>query len=213
VVPVRPELRWTRQDAAGLQLQQVPRGDAGTAERLPLRRRRILLFLARPQSADARLEPALRAVHRWRLVRGDGAAGYSSWARHDDEDSLSGTKLWYRGRNILDAVLDDLLARRGLEQATDVVLSGCSAGGLAIYLNADHVASKLPSGAKFRAIADSGYFLRAAGNVVGMQWVAKAMNVSTNIACERAEKDPTECIFAQVRQRILLRRIFCAILY
>ena len=134
----------------------------------------------------------------------------SSWARHDDEDSLSGTKLWYRGRNILDAVLDDLLARRGLEQATDVVLSGCSAGGLAIYLNADHVASKLPSGAKFRAIADSGYFLRAAGNVVGMQWVAKAMNVSTNIACERAEKDPTECIFAQARQRIFCNASFAA---
>ena len=104
------------------------------------------------------------------IIAGRSSKQDSSWARHDDEDSLSGTKLWYRGRNILDAVLDDLLARRGLKQATDVVLSGCSAGGLAIYLNADHVASKLPSGAKFRAIADSGYFLRAAGNIGGMQW-------------------------------------------
>ena len=31
----------------------------------------------------------------------------------------------------------------GLNKATDVLLTGCSAGGLATYLHADHVASLL----------------------------------------------------------------------
>ena len=112
-------------------------------------------------------------MHDWHQVfvpylDGGSFAGTGQGAQHDDEHD-DGQKLYYRGRNILDAVLDDLLAK-GLDKATDVVLSGCSAGGLAIYLNADHVASRLPPTAKFRAIADSGYFLRAAGNIGGMQW-------------------------------------------
>jgi len=94
--------------------------------------------------------------------------------------------LYYAGRRMLDAVLSDLLHSRGMNGATDVVMSGCSAGGLAIYLNADHVAKVLPPRAKFRVIADSGYFRREAGNVAGMQWVAKAMDLATNAACEAA---------------------------
>eukprot|EP00966_Prymnesium_polylepis_P063037 1463027-Prymnesium_polylepis.1 len=36
--------------------------------------------------------------------------------------------LYFRGRRILDAVLDTLAADYGLRTATDVLLTGCSAG-------------------------------------------------------------------------------------
>ena len=50
--------------------------------------------------------------------------------------AVSGGKpvdLHYRGFYNLNAVIDDLLANRGLASATDLILSGDSAGGLAVY--------------------------------------------------------------------------------
>ena len=40
------------------------------------------------------------------------------------------------------AIAADLLALRGLGRATDVVISGCSAGGLATYLHTDQVQAR-----------------------------------------------------------------------
>ena len=51
----------------------------------------------------------------------------------------------------------DLLAQ-GLGAASDVVVSGCSAGGLATYLHVDRWAAALPK-AKVRGLPDSGFFL------------------------------------------------------
>ena len=42
--------------------------------------------------------------------------------------------LWFRGRRILDAIMETLQQPQyGLAKATDVLLTGCSAGGLAAY--------------------------------------------------------------------------------
>ena len=51
--------------------------------------------------------------------------------------------LYYRGRRILDAVVDDLLAVQGLDAATDFLVNGCSAGGLAVWLHLDYLASRV----------------------------------------------------------------------
>ena len=71
---------------------------------------------------------------------------------------MNGTNVYYRGRAILDAVLADATKRHGLASATQVVLSGGSAGGTATVANCDHVASRVPW-AKTRCIADAGFFL------------------------------------------------------
>ena len=44
---------------------------------------------------------------------------------------MNGTKVYYRGRVILDAVLADAKAKHGMGLATSLVLSGGSAGGTA----------------------------------------------------------------------------------
>merc|ERR1712166_801777 len=99
-------------------------------------------------------------MHDWNQVFVSYLDGGSFSGNQSKPDKVGNQTIYYRGRVILDAVLDDLLIERGMQHATDVVLSGCSAGGQAVYLQADHVASKLPGSAKFRTLADSGYFLR-----------------------------------------------------
>ena len=97
-------------------------------------------------------------MHDWNQVFVNYLDGGSFSGNQSTPDSVNGTgstKIYYRGRRILDAVLDSLLTTQGMASATDVVLSGCSAGGQAIYLQADYVASRLPAGAKFRTLADS----------------------------------------------------------
>jgi hypothetical protein len=68
------------------------------------------------------------------------------------------SKIYMRGKPILNALLDNLLAN-GLDKSAEVILTGCSAGGLATYLHADYVGAYLPSGIKYRAFSDAGYFL------------------------------------------------------
>lgn len=53
-----------------------------------------------------------------------------------------GHKLYFRGFQNLKAYHDSLVKTKGLGKATDVVISGCSAGGLATYLHLDWWATK-----------------------------------------------------------------------
>jgi hypothetical protein len=56
---------------------------------------------------------------------------------------------YYRGKRNLEAMRSSLMAR-GLKDATDVVISGCSAGGLATYFHVDWWADSFPSTTKVR---------------------------------------------------------------
>jgi len=77
----------------------------------------------------------------------------------------TGTPLYFRGARIVDGLLDTLAdnATFGLVDATDVLLSGCSAGGLATILHADHVGARLatlaPNLRRYKAAPCSGFFL------------------------------------------------------
>lgn len=67
----------------------------------------------------------------------------------------NGAKLYFRGFRILEAVLDGLMTM-GMKRATDVILTGCSSGGLASLVHADYVQSVLPPGIKYGVFADAG---------------------------------------------------------
>jgi len=71
---------------------------------------------------------------------------------------FKGKKLFMRGWRILNSALGELVASRGLVSATDVLVNGGSAGGLAVVLHLDHIASLL-SWAKVRGVVCAGYFL------------------------------------------------------
>ena len=71
-----------------------------------------------------------------------------------------GEKMYFRGRQILKAMVKSLKGR-GLEKASDVILSGTSAGGLAVLLQGDYLKHKLPKTAAVRGLVDAGFFLES----------------------------------------------------
>ena len=93
----------------------------------------------------------------------------------------------------------------GLLDATDVLLTGSSAGGLAVYLHADYIASYIgvkENNINFMAMADSGWFMDYEGNGQYsdcMKWIFEAQNTSIalNSKCLEKTKDGYKCMFAQ----------------
>jgi len=71
--------------------------------------------------------------------------------------------LHMRGRRIVEAVLDALLTKHGMDLASVVVVTGASAGGVGTYLNADYIANKVSSyGIKTVAVPLGGMLLYSA---------------------------------------------------
>ena len=67
--------------------------------------------------------------------------------------------LYFRGRRVLDFMLDTLITKFGLSNAQEVLISGGSAGGLASFVHADHIAARLPSSVRrIGAAPISGFF-------------------------------------------------------
>lgn len=66
--------------------------------------------------------------------------------------------IYYRGARVRAAQQEYLLASAGLGAAKEIVIAGCSAGGLSTYLHVDKWAAAVPN-AKVRGMADSGFFL------------------------------------------------------
>ena len=149
-------------------------------------------------SADPARNPTM---HDWNHVHVNYVDGGSFSGNRSDPvlDPATNRTLYFRGKRILRAVLLDLLSSQGMDNATDIVLSGCSAGGLAVYLQADYVASFLPTATRLVAVPDSGYFF-ASGSFEGdmRNAATRFFDMDTNAACEqsRATK-PGDCAFAQ----------------
>jgi hypothetical protein len=68
-----------------------------------------------------------------------------------------GTPLYFRGHNITEAQLYSIDHSHYLfRNATEIVVAGQSAGGLAVYLWANYIAGRAPINAKVWALPDSG---------------------------------------------------------
>lgn len=65
---------------------------------------------------------------------------------------------YFRGRGIFDGLFEDLLVNRGMDKATELLYSGCSAGGLTSYIHADSVTAVMKArapAAKVVVVADA----------------------------------------------------------
>jgi hypothetical protein len=71
----------------------------------------------------------------------------------------AGSKLYFRGKRNLDATLDMLFEQFGLGSATELVVTGGSAGGLSTFLHSDHIRSRMPAVTRVTAAPVVGYFL------------------------------------------------------
>uniref|UniRef100_A0A5B7BBU3 Pectin acetylesterase n=1 Tax=Davidia involucrata TaxID=16924 RepID=A0A5B7BBU3_DAVIN len=126
-----------------------------------------------------------------------------SFAGRPESEFKNGTKLFFRGQLIWEALMDELLSI-GLSNARQALLSGCSAGGLATLIHCDDFREILPRGANVKCLADAGFFLKEkdiAGNhtiesfyhdVVHLQGVTKSLEKD----CV-ARMEPSKCFFPQ----------------
>ncbi|KAL3838652.1 hypothetical protein ACJIZ3_023243 [Penstemon smallii] len=64
-----------------------------------------------------------------------------------------------RGARVFAAVMEEMLAM-GMKDATNAILAGNSAGGLATMLHCDEFQALLPFAARLKCIADAGLFIR-----------------------------------------------------
>jgi hypothetical protein len=109
----------------------------------------------------------------------------------------STTVLYYRGQFILDAVFEELLHVEGMNKAATVILKGCSAGGLATFIHADELVSKVRTvnpTADIVAAPGAGFFLDAdpyqGKNTFreAIKWGMERMNSTGNTACAMVNK-------------------------
>ncbi|XP_019156704.1 PREDICTED: pectin acetylesterase 8-like [Ipomoea nil] len=66
--------------------------------------------------------------------------------------------LHFRGARIFQAVMEDLLAK-GMKNARNAILSGCSAGGLTSILHCDKFKAFLPHAGRVKCLSDAGFFI------------------------------------------------------
>lgn len=134
--------------------------------------------------------------------------------------NVNGEEIWYRGRPNLDAVLEQLSSDHNVNEAVELVLSGGSAGGLAVYLNLDHVAAKLPS-THVVGFPDAGYFAdlpNTKGSFVYRSYFQTADPIwnstasgGTNARCLRkysGTSDVWKCLMAQYVAEFMVTPFF-----
>ncbi|KAL0699269.1 hypothetical protein Bca4012_055391 [Brassica carinata] len=129
----------------------------------------------------------------------DGA----SFAGHPEAEFKNGTRLFFRGQLIWEAIMDELLSM-GMSDAKQGILTGCSAGGLATLIHCDYFRDHLPEDASVKCVSDGGFFLNVLdvlGNptmrsfyhdVVTLQGVDKSLDQN----CV-AKTEPSTCMFPQ----------------
>ncbi|XVF22220.1 hypothetical protein REPUB_Repub12eG0154800 [Reevesia pubescens] len=139
------------------------------------------------------------AFYNWNRVK----LRYCDGASFAGEGYNEANKLYFRGQRIWSAAMEELMAK-GMRNAQQALLSGCSAGGLASILHCDEFKDLFTETTKVKCLSDAGLFLDATnvaggrtlrdmyGGVVTLQGVQKNLpNTCTS------QMDPTSCFFPQ----------------
>jgi len=163
----------------------------------------------------------------------EGGSGYLSgnstetaWAnwsvayvKYCDGGSMTGTRmeptparngsgpLYYRGHYNIVAQLDNMVATKALDGYEEIVLSGCSAGGMACYAKCDFVAGYFAKHSiPVKCICDAGMFLDVetvtnSGNIMEDRYhdIADVMESKPGLSpiCTAAESDWRQCLFSE----------------
>lgn len=161
----RAGLVWPPTDAS--QLRDHDAGDASSAEVLKTRSNipaPAPADIGGVMAQDGAVNPDFYTWNKVFIHYCDGASFGSSREEPINVSTRDGApaQMWMRGRNNFDAVISYLQSDVGMGNATEVILSGGSAGGLAVFYNLDHLATLLPSNVRLTGFPDAGFFLDAA---------------------------------------------------
>ncbi|XP_058738428.1 pectin acetylesterase 2-like [Vicia villosa] len=128
---------------------------------------------------------------------------YCDGASFAGDSQNEAANLQFRGQKIWLAAMEELMSK-GMKNAKQALLSGCSAGGLATILHCDDFGSLFPKSTKVKCFSDAGFFLDAIdvsgertlrkmfGGVVSLQEVQKNLPKSC-----LDHLDPTSCFFPE----------------
>uniref|UniRef100_A0A7N2LX80 Pectin acetylesterase n=1 Tax=Quercus lobata TaxID=97700 RepID=A0A7N2LX80_QUELO len=83
---------------------------------------------------------------------------YCDGASFSGDSQYKAGQLYFRGQRIWLAAMEDLMSK-GMRRATQALLSGCSAGGLASILHCDEFRGLFPWTTKVKCLSDGGLFL------------------------------------------------------
>eukprot|EP01083_Nonionella_stella_P216124 777276_1 len=110
--------------------------------------------------------------------------------------------LHYRGRRIIEGIFQELNNKYEFSSATDVLLSGCSAGGVGVYANTQYIYDNfVPKTANFLALSDSGFAPEYNGNgglVDSIKWIYYNQNITATMNPKCLIDHPTsqwDCFF------------------
>ncbi|XP_041992130.1 pectin acetylesterase 12-like [Salvia splendens] len=119
----------------------------------------------------------------------------------DSENKAAG--LQFRGQRIWRAAVEDLMSK-GMHNANQALLSGCSAGGLASILHCDEFQGLFPGSTKVKCLSDAGLFMDVADVSGGrtlrsfFAGVVSLQGVKENLPSTCTDHlDPTSCFFPQ----------------
>eukprot|EP00035_Acanthoeca_spectabilis_P017405 m.362766 g.362766 ORF g.362766 m.362766 type:complete len:270 (-) comp16652_c2_seq3:2219-3028(-) len=151
------------------------------------------------QSADPLQNPAM---YNYTFVHYCDGASYTG--DRADPVEVNGKKIYYRGRRIRDAVIAHLLQHAGMAAASDVVISGNSAGGLGVYLNLDAIREQIPKAVRVRGLAAAGFFLGYGHNypdqmlsLVAEQNSTPALSLSCRSEMKARGQPEAICVFPE----------------
>eukprot|EP01084_Bolivina_argentea_P206408 352429_1 len=124
-------------------------------------------------------------------------------------------ELHFRGLRNIRGVFEELIANYKFGSATDVLFSGCSAGGVATYAHAQMVYDDyVPKGATYMAMPDSGFFLEVEDRgkfITANRWGYQQMNTTASMipgCLKKYANDPFQCSFAQNMVEFITAPIF-----
>ncbi|KAL4346508.1 hypothetical protein GQ457_17G025370 [Hibiscus cannabinus] len=166
-----------------------------------------------------------RYMHKWTFFSGilsDNAShnpDFYNWnrvkLRYCDGASFTGDgKLTTGGKRIWEAIVNDLLSK-GLANAHQALLTGCSAGGLATFLHCDSFARMLPK-ASVKCLSDAGFFLDVKDVSLNytirstFKAVVSLQGVKRNLdrRCRKSMYDPELCFFPQYTLKYITTPFF-----
>ena len=82
-------------------------------------------------------------MYNWNTVYVPYCDGGVFGGSNSSKTIVDGTEIYFRGANIVNAVIEDLLENKNLKNATDLIITGDSAGGEAAFLHCDNYAEKV----------------------------------------------------------------------
>ena len=152
-------------------------------------------------SPDATINPIFSQFTRVYVPYCDG---FSFMGHRASPVTVGSQTLYFRGHANLQRTLNELDRQFQLKAATDVLVAGCSAGGLSTILHVDRVRAFVPNALRVAGVPDSGFFLNATniygqfdyGAQMAAGWQLHNASAGANAACLKALGNTPSCSMA-----------------